>query len=155
MKVYSFKLSKKTIVATAAILLGIIFLIFCGRGIAKSGSPRTSGSKAADEDQRVIFLAGLGWEAEGSALEVAEVQIPDIFDEVYTPYNDLQRESGFDLSRYKGKRVKRFTYKIINYPGNSENIRASLLVYEDTVIGGDIYSAEADGFMHGLRKNEK
>ena len=44
-----------------------------------------------------------------------------------------------------------WSYDILNYPGyeNTEGIiRGNILVYEGTVIGGDICSNELGGFMH-------
>ena len=79
--------------------------------------------------------------------------IPPEFDEVYEKYNAIQKEQGFDLTKYQGKRVKRWTYAIKNYPGyaaDSGCIHANLLVYEGQVIGGDVCSVELNGFMHGF-----
>ena len=51
---------------------------------------------------------------------------------------------------YKGKRVKRYTYEVTNYPGQASGVRANLLVDGGMVIGGDICSLTLDGFMHGF-----
>ena len=60
-----------------------------------------------------------------------------------------------DLSRYMGKRVKRWTYEITNYPNLTDSTRvyADLLIYDGRVIGGSIGTREADGFMQGFRRN--
>ena len=60
------------------------------------------------------------------------------------------RQQGCDLSKYAGKRCKRYTYVIENYPGQAEGVRANILVYKNKVIGGDVCSVELDGFMHGF-----
>lgn len=58
---------------------------------------------------------------------------------------------GFDLSKFKGKQVSRFTYSVLNYPGQKEYIRANLLIYKNQVIGGDVCSVFAEnGFMQGF-----
>ena len=113
--------------------------------------------KASDTKERVAFLSQFGWEVSEDPLEVAEVIIPTEFDETYKAYNDIQKKQGFDLEKYKGTRVKRWTYEIKNYPGyagNSGCIRANILVCDGNVIGGDICSVELDGFMHGFKVKE-
>ena len=78
-----------------------------------------------------------------------EVLIPDEFDEVFERYNKIQKEAGMDLSPYHGKRVKCWTYRVLNIPDQGE-VMANLYVYKNKIIGGDISSARLDGFMHGL-----
>lgn len=79
-----------------------------------------------------------------------ELIIPEQFDETYSQYLELQASQGFDLTDYCGKRVKRYTYEITNYPTGESGIQAGLLVYKSTVIGGDVLSAQLGGFIHGL-----
>lgn len=109
--------------------------------------------KASNAGERVAFLSQFGWEVTEDPIEVAEVIIPEQFDDTYKAYNEIQKKQGFDLEKYKGVRVKRWTYEIKNYPGYAEDsgcIRANILVSDGVVIGGDICSVELDGFMHGF-----
>ena len=46
----------------------------------------------------------------------------------------------------------RYTYKITNYGEGEDTVYANILVYRDKVIGGDICSANVDGFIHGFVK---
>lgn len=79
-----------------------------------------------------------------------EVKIPSDFPEVLEKYNELQMSQGFDLHKYEGKRIKRYVYTVTNYPDTNETVLATLLVYKDKVIGGDISTASQDGFLHGF-----
>ncbi|MBQ3023583.1 MAG: DUF4830 domain-containing protein [Clostridia bacterium] len=74
--------------------------------------------------------------------EVVEFTIPETFNAVYERYNNLLKESGYDLSPYKGKKCKRYTYLI-----PSENARANIIVYDGKIIGGDISGITIDGIM--------
>ena len=74
------------------------------------------------------------------------------FDKVFAAYNELQKGEGLDLARYKGKKVMRYTYKITNYEGYSDPVYANLLIYKNKVVGGDVCSADPNGFAHGLSK---
>jgi len=54
------------------------------------------------------------------------------------------------LTKCAGKRVKRYTYEITNYPTGESGVQANLLIYKNTVVGGEVLSAQLDGFLHGL-----
>lgn len=101
-------------------------------------------------EDRVAYLESLGWQVVQEPLATQELIIPQQFDESYTDYLTLQSEQGFDLERYTGKRVKRYTYEITNYPTGERGVQANLLLYKNTVVGGEVLSAQLDGFLHGL-----
>ena len=118
----------------------------------REAKPQTfSPVAAADDTERIGFLRDLGYEVTPQSVEVREVLIPDEFDEVFTQYNDLQKTAGMDLEPYHGKRVKCWTYTVLNYPGE-EGVLAHLYIYKDKIVGGDVSSTALDGFMHGLTK---
>lgn len=108
--------------------------------------------KASSPQERVAYLAQFGWSVDENSAQVKEIIIPAEFDEVYSEYNKIQLEQGFDLTKYLSKRVKKCTYTVTNYPGYEQKscIKATLLVFDGKVIGGDICSVELDGFMHGF-----
>ncbi len=109
--------------------------------------------RASNAEERIAFFSQFGWEISTDPLEVKEVVIPTEFDETYEEYNALQKSQGLDLSKYKGKRVKLWSYEIKNYPGyeNADGvIHGNILVYEGIVVGGDVCSVELDGFMVGF-----
>lgn len=107
--------------------------------------------EAETAEKRLSFLSQFGWEVEEEPAEVKEVVIPEEFDDVYNQYNVIQKEQKLDLEKYKGARVKCWSYNVKNYPGyeNSDGvIRANMLILDGVVIGGDISSTELSGFMH-------
>ena len=59
-------------------------------------------------------------------------------------------KQGFDLEKYAGKRVKRYTYEVFNYPTGESGVQVNLLVCKNTVVGGEVLSPQLDGFLHGL-----
>lgn len=109
--------------------------------------------KIKSPGERVEFLRQFGWEVDPEPVEIAEVTVPEEFDKVYQSYNELQKKQGFDLSKYAKKNVQRYTYRITNYDGYEGEVLVSILVYKNKVIGGDVCSADANGFIHGLDKN--
>lgn len=70
---------------------------------SSSISARKVNPAAANEQQRRDFMAAYGWEVQEEPLEIREVLIPGQFDEAYEKYNYIQKQQGFDLSRYRGK----------------------------------------------------
>ena len=79
-----------------------------------------------------------------------EVVIPAEFNDVYTAYNAMQNAQGFDLKPYAGEKCMQYRYIVTNYPDCPDTVFATLLVFEDRIIGGDVSSEAADGFMHGF-----
>lgn len=100
----------------------------------------------------VNFLSQFGWTVNGSVIESEEVTIPAEFDKVFAGYNEIQKEQGLDLSKYKKKKVMRYTLEVTNYEGYEGRVFANVLVYRNKVIGGDICSADVSGFVHGFEK---
>lgn len=107
--------------------------------------------RMTNEHQRQEFISSLGWETDKEYDTCRIVIIPQEFDEVYTNYNDLQKQQGFDLEPYKGKTVEIYSYPVYNYP-QEENVSLSLLVCDGKLIGGDVCSTQLGGFMQGLKK---
>ncbi len=149
----SLSVKPKKIIAALAVVLGV-----AGIGIwlfsLIFASPVT-GVVAADNEARVKYLQSLGWEVDPQAHSADEVTVPEVFDEIYTYYNSLQTECGFDLKPYAGKQMKRYTYVVKNHPEQKpdDTILAELLISDsDEIVGGSVYSLRIDGFMQGLKK---
>ena len=108
--------------------------------------------RASGAEDVKSFLSQYGWEAT-DLLDTADVTIPAQFDPVYENYNALQTKQGFDLSKYRKKTVTRYTYRIVNYPDYSGVVIADVIVYKNRIIGGDVCSADINGFVHGFKKD--
>ncbi|MGI6261663.1 MAG: DUF4830 domain-containing protein [Acutalibacteraceae bacterium] len=157
MFVFSVRADKKKllwIVCAAAVLAVLIIVLATSRGSAVQTAAGYQ-LQAQDNAQRRAFLAQFGWEVSDEPTEICEVIIPETFDSVYQKYNELQQTQEFDLTRYQGRRVKRWTYEVKNYPDYEGTVVANLLIYNNTVIGGDIASNALDGFMQGFRRNSE
>ena len=153
MNIYTFKLTKKHIVgailAVAALVALLILLIPDGESM-ETGAKMT----VKTPEDCVQYLISLGYEPDTATGDCRKVQIPREFDAVYQTYNQMQKECGFDLLKYAGKKVDLTTYKITNWPG-SESVLADVLVYKNKIIGGAVYTAAVDGFMYGLQPMEQ
>lgn len=107
---------------------------------------------AKTTEQQVSMLQSFGYEVEPQPTLIEEVIIPSEFDEKYDAYNNYQKLSGFDLTKYKGCRAKKYTYRVTNYPDNPDGVVANILVYNGKAIGGDISATALNGFVHGFVK---
>jgi hypothetical protein len=156
MLIWTMKFDKKKaafwVVMAALVIIGIILLLGArdhGAGANTAGAKASSAVKT--EKARVAFLADCGWSVETPALKEETVLIPKQFNAVFETYNDLQKQQGFDLSRYAGKEVKLYTYKVVG-SNLGENVIATLYVSGGNVVGGDVHSTALDGFMCGLKE---
>ena len=107
-------------------------------------------SKIRNNEDRINFLKQFGWEVSPEAVESEEVTIPAEFDKVFAGYNEIQKRQGLNLGKYKGRTMMRYTYNVTNYPGYEGKVQANLLVYKNKIVGGDICSADINGFIHGF-----
>ena len=135
--------------AVAAGILGLILLLGGGEDSTQTAAPAVSGN-----DARVKFLQDFGWEVAASPTESSQVKIPEEQSEVFDRYNTLQKGQGYDLSQFAGKKVMRFVYKVTNFPGATEPVYATLLVYKNQVIGGDITDTSPGGKIRGFKMPE-
>ena len=150
MMVMTAKVNIKKVIAALAAVAGVIIALILLLG-GDSAEP-TAAPSMASNDGRVQFLKSLGWEVSASPVESGQVRIPQEQNEVLRRYNDLQKSAGYDLSQYGGKTVMRYVYKVNNYPGATEPVYATLLVFKDQIIGGDITNTAAKGLMQPLSK---
>lgn len=158
MVIMTAKVSKSKLIAIALIVLvAVILLVVCLTNSGKSGSApaaenaaQAAPSELKTNDDRVAYLASYGWEVAQEPVQTQEVRIPTEPSEVFERYNDLQVSQGFDLHNYAGKSVKRYVYQICNYPDTEDTYYATLLVYKNAVIGGDVSSSAQGGVMHSL-----
>ena len=152
MFILSAKLTRSKLLTFGLICACLAVVLIVSIPQSETASTKTQDKRGETNEQRVEYLKGFGWELSNEPTECTEVVIPKKFDETYESYNLLQQTQGFDLSRYKGKKVMRYTYEITNYPTSAENVFATLLVCDKKIIGGDVSSTSLGGFMHSFFK---
>lgn len=164
MFVYSLKASTLKFIAVVVISIGLLITLISF--LPGTGDTVVYATASADEvkinykdiktnEDRINFLKQFKWEINPEAVEMVEVIIPSEFDAVYKKYNEVQKVQKLNLEKFKNKAVKRYTYEVTNYPNYTGAVYANILVYKDKIIGGDICSAEANGFMHGFDVENK
>ncbi len=160
MFIWTAKLRRGKLIAGA-----VAVCVLCGAALAVGGALSARGVDAVStapaspkgvktNEDRVAYLESYGWQVSPDSIAVEELLIPQEFDETYNQYLALQSGQGFDLTKYQGKRVKRYTYEVTNYPTGETGIQAGLLIYKNTVVGGEVLSSQLGGFIHGLAMPE-
>lgn len=113
----------------AIIFISVLFIIF-----------------HSDENAVCIgYLRSMGYETEGEPVMTEEYLIPEEFDSVLYDYNLLQLSAGYDLTKYKGKRAVRYTYKITNCP--DIEIYSNIILAKGHIIAADLINPKLDGFL--------
>ena len=136
------------LIAAAAVIVALVLLLGGGNS-EPTAAPAVSGN-----DARVQFLKELGWDVSTSPKESGQVRIPKEAAEVFDRYNALQKSQGYDLMQFAGKTVMRYVYQVNNYPGATEPVYATLLVYKNQIIGGDITDTAPGGQIRSLKKED-
>lgn len=144
MFVLSMKTTRPRMAVYGVVLSLLVVVMFTA---ARRDAARVQSVVAGGDDaSRVAYLQSLGYEVEPQWDQVREVTVPTRFDADLTAYNELQKAAGNDLTRYKGQRVKCYTYVVKNHP-HGEGVVAHLYEYDGTIIGGDV---RGDGLLQGL-----
>ena len=146
----NFKKILMLLTAVAAVILALILLMGGGGETHKTSAPSMEGNT-----ERVGFLQDMGWDVQEQPVKACQVKMPKQTSPVYERYNNLQKSQGYDLKEYAGKKAMRYVYTVKNFPGATEPVYATLLVYDGKVIGGDITDTSTGGKIRGLRKVRK
>ncbi len=162
MFIYSFRASTVKLVGVICVALTVLITLIAfvptyaisSQTSANVGDSATSYSydKIKSPADAAAFLSQFGWEVAPEPIETKTVTIPSEFDKVFAAYNEMQKEQGLNLAKYKNKEVTRYTFSVSNYPNYEGTVYANVLVYRNRVIGGDICSADVSGFVHGFEK---
>lgn len=152
------KISRGRLLAGCLALVLTVGVVGAGVGLVRnirevqtvSAAPHQGTKGVKSNEQRIAFLEDLGWIVGTEAASIEDIQIPETFDASYDEYLALQESQWFHLQDFAGKKVKRYTYEVRNYPGLQEGIWASLLIYKKEVIGGEVFCSQGDGFMQSL-----
>jgi len=135
-----------------ALLLLLLMLAACAAILAlyRRGGADDTQPRAATNDERVAYLASLGWEVDAEPLEALRLTLPETLEEPYRSYNELQRAQGFDLTPCLGKTLERYAYRVRNYPDRPDGCQLDLYVHDGRVVAGDVICTGANGFIDTL-----
>ena len=133
------------LVALAALALAAVVFAHDSRGILSAGCC-VDMVVCRQDAGRQAYLHTLGFEIDPASEDVQRTSVPLRFDSMMMDYNTLQRRQGFDLTPYAGLPVTVVTYTLQDAPDEL----VTLWVCNGVVIGGDLHTAAADGWITGI-----
>jgi len=136
------------------LLLGLLFILW-GRVVTFEIKRGMHTHNLDTVIKRVSCAESFGWQVDPGSEKCEKIIIPKDFGYVYENYNKLQKQSGFDLSAYRGKTVFKYTYIVLNFSENStDTFYLNMLIYENSMIGGDVMTPSIDGMMLPIIRSE-
>lgn len=164
MVIMTAKLSKRKRIAIVLLLVLAVIVACVCIGRASNGETETPPQTGEEtqmaaiktNEDRVAFLKSFGWEISTEPVQTQQVRVPTDPSEVFLRYNELQKSQGYDLMALAGKTLGRYVYEVLNYPdaNGGGTYYATLLVYDNAVVGGDVCSSAKGGVMQGLKMPE-
>ena len=132
----SVKTTKTKIIGTLSVILALIIglILFFGSKGGENAAESIS-LRVTNNEERREYLSSKGIETLGEPLSVEEVILPEK-DPVFEKYCAMQKEAGFDLSPYLGKKVMKYVYPI----PEEEETYATIYIYKEKIIAADIAS---------------
>ena len=126
----------KTAIKLGALAVLVVIAVFV---VNKYGSAQDAAGALAGKtaEQREEYLLSRGIQVDPDS-SVAQVEVPQEFDERFMSYNETLKSDGFDLAPLKGEAVKKCTYTVTNKPELGEDISAVLLVKDDKIVAGHL-----------------
>ena len=140
-------ISAAALLLTAAVIM-IFFINSINDKTAKFGEIRYSTviENTGDIEKLADFF-GLKIEPEPETTE--EITIPLKFNDVYEHYNIIQNTIGLDLSRYRGKKSMKYTYKVKS-DIETDDLVMTVLICDERLIGADLSDREFKGRLMPL-----
>lgn len=140
-----------TLLLGVMLVTGLVFVLPQEESLqvgAVEGQIRYDG--ITDRQAMAAFLLQFGWQIAKEPISDETVVLPQKVEGVFAAYNLLQKEQGLDLAPLGGKRVRRVVFTVTNYPGAAGAVQATLFIYRNSVVAGDLSSGEPDGFVCGF-----
>ena len=137
------------IILTVATLVGIVFFAR-SEASAQAAATEVDFSGIKTNEDRLAFISKFVTGVSGEPKESVSFTIPKNFDRILLSYNEIQKSQGLDITKYKNKKVTRYTYELENYENSGERVFINLIVYKNKIIACDVSSANPEGFVKPL-----
>lgn len=136
-------MSCKNTVSFLFVAAAILIAVICGFYMTDSKTNLSN----------IEYINSCGWQVDNKCVDISYFTVPKEFDSVFSAYNDIVVVDGYDLSPYKGLRVVRYTYNVINHPeSQNQPVRINIILYKNSIISADISASGVDGFIKPLSK---
>lgn len=131
------------------LLTTVLFVVFRDNPNTAEFDGKTYSLRADSDKEISEFADFFGLKIDDEPMYMKNILIPSNFNNIYLQYNDLQKQIGLNLEKYRGQSCTLYSYAIIS-PENKKNCVLNLIIHNDIVIGGDISEREYGGKIFGL-----
>ena len=138
------------IVLTLSLLIGVLVVSDAGEISVSAATDRVDFDGIKTNEDRLKFIEQFGINVSDQAREEVTFSVPESFDRIISGYNEIQKAQGLDLSRYKNKKVTRYTYNVEGFKDYDGEVVVNLIVYRGNVIACDVSSLSPGGFVKPL-----
>ncbi len=101
-------------------------------------------------EDRLKFISQFVTGVSGEPSESVTFSVPENFDRIMLSYNEIQKSQGLDITKYKNKKVTRYTYEVEKWGEDEVPVFINLVIYRNKVIACDISSQDPTGFVKPL-----
>ncbi len=142
-------------IALAGAVLAVSGFIHAGDSALEANAPASqSGAAAIPEkitgsEDIAAFFKGFGLEVDLTTATVDKVKVPKKWDESFSAFNTVVKESGFDLEDSKGKTVEKWLVECPARSDGENTCQCVLLVYKEKPVGAYLLS-QPSGEVTGL-----
>lgn len=118
-------------------------------GSVEASAAVTAPAKIETTQDIGSFFGGYGFDVDLTSATVDKVKIPKKWDDSFTAFDEVVRQSGMSLEKYKGKTVEKWTLLCPGRSSGDEKVYTILLVYREKPIGAYLL-AKPSGEVTGL-----
>ena len=142
-------------IALAGAVLAVSGFIHAGDSALEANAPASQSGAAAIPEQITgsediaAFFKGFGLEVDLTTATVDKVKVPKKWDESFSAFNTVVKESGFDLEDSKGKTVEKWLVECPARSDGENTCQCVLLVYKEKPVGAYLLS-QPSGEVTGL-----
>lgn len=142
-------------IALAGAVLAVSGFIHAGDSALEANAPASQSGAAAIPEQITgsediaAFFKGFGLEVDLTTATVDKVKVPKKWDESFSAFNTVVKESGFDLEDSKGKTVEKWLVECPARSDGQNTCQCVLLVYKEKPVGAYLLS-QPSGEVTGL-----
>ena len=129
--------------AFAVIALGAVFGVKAvmstnDTDVEEAAATVRSKTQITDAASLTSFLTGCGLETDAATASVTTVKIPKKWDDSFVAFNSVIQQGGFDLTKYKNKKVDRWIIGVPSLSTDAEKAYAIVLVSGNEPVGAYI-----------------
>lgn len=100
-------------------VMAVSFMVIAAVTVVLAGcfSDKENTITLADTAEMADYLQQLGWQVEPDPIETLDLQLPQTLGDTWGDYAAMQTEQGLPFADFAGQPIRRYTFRITNYPG--------------------------------------